>query len=361
MNFLDHPFEPDVNMPSPRVDLILEGRILALLDENKTYPQIIKRIKDTTGQLISRNKITQVKRRKKEGKENATPVKRGTSKMNKNKISRLKLFTMNVNPIPQREMASKLDVSQRTVCYHIHKTLKKDTKKKKKVHRLSTKNIKDRKRRAPEFKRIVDENKFRIVTTDESMFSVQLGGGKRDIYYADSKTIDNQKKDEFFEREERFSSKIMVWGGVSYYGKTNLYFIKPGTKIKGEYYQKFVIKKFMERDKKRMFGDGEFLFHQDSAPSHVSKSTIDYFTRNNIPVIPKDKWPPKSPDLAPMDYFVWGWIKRRVRKSKFETTAGLKRAIIRAWKALPQKFIQNAFDKWSDRVQKVINAEGGHI
>lgn len=41
----------------------------------------------------------------------------------------------------------------------------------------------------------------------------------------------------------------MVWVGISYHSKTNLYFIKPGAKINGVYYQKNVIAKFMGRER----------------------------------------------------------------------------------------------------------------
>lgn len=131
-------------------------------------------------------------------------------------------------------------------------------------------------------------------------------------------------------------------------------------KVNSQNYQDMMIEKFMEKDQKRMFGDGDWLFHQDSAPSHVSKSTMQYFANNNIPVISKDQWLPKSPDLAPMDYFVWGWMKNQLRKRKFTTMDGLKRAILSVWQILPQEFIENAFDSWPGRIQRVIDAKGGH-
>lgn len=350
-----------VNMPSPRVNLILEGQIRAHLLQGKSHREIVKIIKETNKIDISTFKVYKVRKRMDQGKENGSPNKRGPSIMTPKKLKKLKEMAKKTNPDPQREMAKKLNVSQTSVHYHIHRSLDMSTRKKKMVHRLPDSNKMKRLERCPVLKRIIEENKEKIFTSDESMFSVHLGGGKTKHYYEDKKGRQFDKVgDKFFEREEKFSSRLMVWGGVSYYGKSKLYFIKPGVKINGKYYQGSVVKRFHQTDEKKLFPDGD-LFHQDSAPSHVSKSTVDYFDQIGINVIPKDVWPPKSPDLAIMDYFSWGWMKNRVRKSKFKTTAGLKRAIIRAWNDLPQKSIQNAFDSWANRVQKVIDAEGGHI
>jgi len=30
------------------------------------------------------------------------------------------------------------------------------------------------------------------------------------------------------------------------------------------------------------------------------------------------KWPPRSPDLTPLDYFMWGYLKERVYKTKIK-------------------------------------------
>ena len=357
-------------MPSPRVGPVLEGRILALLDCNKkhkTYEWIINEIKRTTGKKISNNRIRQAKRRRAEGKGNFSPKKRSAHKMIGRKPNQLKKMAESDNPKTQRVMAEKLKVSQRDVNYWLHKKLDLKVRKKKMVHRLSERNRKQRADKAPELKRILTENLRDILSSDEGYFSISLGGGKRNFRYeprtrksTTNNRTSNIEKD-FKEREERFTSKFMVWVGVSYHSKTNLYFIKPGAKINSKYYQKNVIDKFMDRDRKRMFGNRSFLWHQDSAPSHTSSTTVDYFKEKGIKVITKEQWPAKSPDCAPMDFFVFGWLKNQLRKKRFRTSAGLKRALKQCWRELPQGFIQNAFDSWPRRIQKVIDAKGGHF
>ena len=41
-------------------------------------------------------------------------------------------------------------------------------------------------------------------------------------------------------------------------------------------------------------------------------------------VIPKGLWPPRSPDLTPSDYFVWGYLKEKIYHNKPQNIEDLK-------------------------------------
>ena len=41
-------------------------------------------------------------------------------------------------------------------------------------------------------------------------------------------------------------------------------------------------------------------------------------------------WPPRSPDMTPMDYFLWGYIKSKLYVKNYENISDLKAAIISA-------------------------------
>lgn len=214
-------------MPSPKVDLILEGRILGLIDLGRSYRQISREIEETTGQKVSKSKVGKVCKRKLSSPEGPT---RKWRKMTQEKLEKLKSMVSNDNPLPQRSIAAKLGLHLKTVQHHINKTLNMEKRKKKKVHRLNEEQKKKRRERTPELLRIIENNLQRIITSDESLFYLQGTGGHRDIYYA-RRGEEREKK--FFERVERFSKKVMVWGGISFHSRTNLYFVEPGIKING--------------------------------------------------------------------------------------------------------------------------------
>ena len=109
-----------------------------------------------------------------------------------------------------------------------------------------------------------------------------------------------------FEREERFAKKkVMVWGGISFNGRTELVIIDSNERINSKIYQEKVWTPFLKTEKQKLFGKKKFLWHHDSAPCHTSKSTINFMKERRLKFITKDEWMPKSPDACPMDYFVF--------------------------------------------------------
>ncbi|CAF2121468.1 unnamed protein product [Rotaria magnacalcarata] len=121
---------------------------------------------------------------------------------------------------------------------------------------------------------------------------------------------------------------FMVWGGISAKGKTFLRFVKSNTKINSDYYINKILKPFLLRDVPRLYPNKEKsrpIFHQDSAPSHVSKKTIAYLEKCKVKYVKPEEWMPKIPDVAPMDYAIWGYLKQRLNKKRIETLDELKK------------------------------------
>lgn len=51
-------------------------------------------------------------------------------------------------------------------------------------------------------------------------------------------------------------------------------------------------------------GDISYIFQEDSAPSHKAMTTQDWMAENFHDHITPNLWPPSSPDLNPIDYYV---------------------------------------------------------
>ncbi|GFT58090.1 uncharacterized protein TNCV_722681 [Trichonephila clavipes] len=60
----------------------------------------------------------------------------------------------------------------------------------------------------------------------------------------------------------------------------------------------------------------ELWFQQDGATCHTARTTIDLlkdtFGDRLISRFGPVKWPPRSCDLTPLDYFLWGYVKSLV-------------------------------------------------
>ena len=151
----------------------------------------------------------------------------------------------------------------------------------------------------------------------------------------------------------------MALAGVSYRGKTEIRFIDKGTKVNSKYYCEHVLKPFLDNDVPRLFPDDpeSMVFHQDSASSHTARETIQFLKNNNVNFIDKEEWMPKSPDAAPMDFGIWGILKRRLQKRNVNTLLGLKRALKDEWNRLDQKTINETLESWPKRCKLRISSD----
>ncbi|GFV83929.1 DUF4817 domain-containing protein [Trichonephila clavipes] len=70
-------------------------------------------------------------------------------------------------------------------------------------------------------------------------------------------------------------------------------------------------------------GHNELWFQQDGAICHTARATIDLlkdtFGDRLIPRFGPVNWPPRSCDLTPLDYFLWGYVKSLVYADKSQT------------------------------------------
>ena len=76
---------------------------------------------------------------------------------------------------------------------------------------------------------------------------------------------------------------------------------------------------------------------------------------------PKDEWPAASPDLNVLDYCIWSIIESEVNAEAHSSVESLKEAIETAFENLNQQTINRAVDNWMKRLDKVIEANGGHF
>ncbi|GBM49030.1 hypothetical protein AVEN_153546-1 [Araneus ventricosus] len=78
----------------------------------------------------------------------------------------------------------------------------------------------------------------------------------------------------------------------------------------------------------------DVIFQQDGTPPHWGMIVRD-FLDENFPdrwcgrggPIP---WPPRSPDITPLDFFLWGFVKNIVYKTPVPSLDELKRRIVTA-------------------------------
>jgi len=103
-------------------------------------------------------------------------------------------------------------------------------------------------------------------------------------------------------------------------------------------------------------------FQQDGATSHTSHASMaeiqSFFCDR---VISKGLWPPRSPDLTPPDYFLWGYLKGRVFQNKPRTIDALRANITEEIQAVTADVLARTFQNMARRFQSCLDANGGHF
>ena len=100
------------------------------------------------------------------------------------------------------------------------------------------------------------------------------------------------------------------------------------------------------------------------ALSQVRDRLNDVFGNNRVIGLGHDvEWPPRSPDITPCDFFLWGYIKNKVFSTPPRDIDDLRQEIIREFNALRDQpaFVSRAVRDMHRRTMLCVAREGGHV
>lgn len=101
-------------------------------------------------------------------------------------------------------------------------------------------------------------------------------------------------------------------------------------------------------------------FQQDGATCHSSKTTTvllqDFFGDR---LIGKGKYPPRSPDLTPLDYFLWGYLKSKAFRNNPNNIDQLKTNIRDLINEISRNTLKKVSRNLLKRADLCINVNGG--
>ncbi|GBN40064.1 hypothetical protein AVEN_227825-1 [Araneus ventricosus] len=107
------------------------------------------------------------------------------------------------------------------------------------------------------------------------------------------------------------------------------------------------------------------MFQHDGAPPHMVSSVQQYirdtFQQQVIGYGGCVEWPPLLPDLNPLEFFLWGYIKQRVYANPPPTLQELRSHITDDCASVSPSVLYNVQWEVESRVQMCIVAEGHHF
>ncbi|GFV81172.1 putative transposable element [Trichonephila clavipes] len=161
------------------------------------------------------------------------------------------------------------------------------------------------------------------------------------------------------------NSCILKWGHADKAGGIiGPYFFKNdegyNVTVNGDWYRAMITNVFIPELNNH--GVQELWFQQDGATCHTARATIDLlkntFGDRLISRFGPVNWPPRSCDLTPLDYFLWGYVKSLVYADKPQTLDHLEDNIRRVIADIRPQMLEKVIENWTSRLDYI---RGSHM
>lgn len=157
---------------------------------------------------------------------------------------------------------------------------------------------------------------------------------------------------------------INVWCGIL---DTRIYFILYEGSLTGRRYLEFLQNQVDDILSNIPLNQlWRVIWQQDGAPCHNTQEVTNHLNTNFAEWIGRRGtilWPPRSPDLTPLDFFLWGYLKNKVYKNRVQDINELMERIIAEITQLNDNpdILQNVLRNISRRYQICIQENGLQI
>ena len=100
----------------------------------------------------------------------------------------------------------------------------------------------------------------------------------------------------------------------------------------------------------------QFVFLND-APSHKALTIQDWTSENLHDHIIPSIWPPSSPGLIPLDYYIWSIVERETYNHPKSMPDFLRAAITRVMTHMDEDPLIRACKRFRQRIEYIITGE----
>ena len=115
-----------------------------------------------------------------------------------------------------------------------------------------------------------------------------------------------------------------------------------------------------------MIGSLEYCFNlmqplQTVRGLRVRKALDDEFPNRWIGRDGPTPWPARSPDITPLDFFLWGYVKTKVFKSEIKDIDDLKTKIIEVEASVRPEMLVKTWKEVKSRLEMLAENGGRHV
>lgn len=207
----------------------------------------------------------------------------------------------------------------------------------------------------------IDENPNylnNVLFTDESTFHVNGVVNRHNC------RIWGSEKPREIVQHQRDSPKVNVWCGLMNDRIVGPFIFCENT-INGDIYcemlELYVFPQVDDIEAEK----GLVIFQQDGAPPHYKKrvrSALNArFPARWMGRAGPIAWPPRSPDITPLDFFLWGYVKNLVYSEKIRDIDHLRQRIVAAVESVTPDMLTNTWREIEYRLDICRATNGSHI
>ena len=191
----------------------------------------------------------------------------------------------------------------------------------------------------------------KVITCDESWFFLwYLVDG---IWKKSGEHIEHQK-------HLKNDPKIMIFTAFSILGPVLVYPMPQNVSFTSEHFATNIlplIKSEVEK-LKGVSKTSKVRIHMDNAKPHNAKRTLEKLDELHFERLPQ---PPYSPDVSPNDFFLYGYIKEKLKGSHFTSREDLISAIVDIIQKIDKSVWISVYKEWMRRLQLVIDNNGDYV
>lgn len=157
---------------------------------------------------------------------------------------------------------------------------------------------------------------------------------------------------------------VMAWAGILDTQIIGPYFFDRN--VSSDSYMEMLTDFLLPELHRRGIDSNYICYMHDGAPAHRTAEVRQCLTDNFFGWIgPGDgsflAWPPRSPDLNPLDFYLWGVLQHEVHKTPAINAEEIQAKVTTEINLIPAETLEKVHGNLKKRLRKCIELNGGHF